>query len=157
MPSFTEAERNLLRIVQRDLPDSATPFAELAARTGLNEEAILDLLRKLKKNGSIRRFGANIKHQKAGYAWNAMVAWQASIEEADKTGPLMAEDPMVSHCYFRPSPGDEWPYTLYTMVHGRSRDDVSETIARLKARSGLEIHTVLESLEELKKTSMNYF
>ena len=157
MPRFTEAEQNLLRIVQRDLPDSATPFALLAAQTDMQEEEVLDLLRKLKENGSIRRFGANIKHQKAGYGWNAMVVWQASIDEADRAGPLMAEDPMVSHCYFRPSPGGEWPFTLYTMIHGRSKDDISETISRLKTRSALEKHKVLESLKELKKTSMNYF
>jgi len=72
--TFTEEERKILRIVQADLPDSLTPYADIAKEVGgVTEETVMNLLRELKDEGVIRRFGASIKHQRAGWGSNAMV------------------------------------------------------------------------------------
>lgn len=165
--SFTKAERAILRIVQQDLPDSATPFADIArqvtaelAETGetVTEAQVLELLAKLKDNGAIRRFGASIKHQRTGWNSNVMVAWMtASPEEADAAGAEAAKHPRISHCYYRPSPGEAWPYSLYTMIHGRTPEECLEVVEELRRTTSLDEHAVLESLRELKKTSMIYF
>ena len=73
--NFSDKEKAALAILQRDLPDSATPFADVAALTGLTEAEVLGLVQRLKAEGVIRRFGATLRHQKAGYGHNAMVAW----------------------------------------------------------------------------------
>jgi DNA-binding Lrp family transcriptional regulator len=155
--AFTAQERAVLRIVQKNLPDSLTPFADIAAAVGMEEGAVIDFLRSLREDGSIRRFGASIKHQKAGYAYNAMVAWIADEALADEAGLVAARHPLVSHCYYRPSPAPDWPYELYTMIHGRHPGEHNEVIAELSAATALRRYIVLESLRELKKISMTYF
>ena len=75
---FTDKEEAILRIVQKNLPDTLTPYADIAAATGTTEEEVIALLERLKECGAIRRFGASIKHQRTGWSHNAMVAWVAN-------------------------------------------------------------------------------
>lgn len=156
-PGFSGAERAALAIVQGNIPDSLAPYADIAAQTGLSEAEVLDLLARLKQSGAIRRFGASIRHQRTGWTHNAMIAWIASEEEADKFGPIAAQHPRVSHAYYRPSQADDWPYTLYTMAHGRSEAECLGVADDLLAAWPLRRYAVLRSLRELKKTSMTYF
>lgn len=161
---FTSVERAILRIAQKDLPDSATPYADMAqtvaGATGesVSEADVLALLTRLTDSGAIRRFGASIKHQRTGWNHNLMVAWMVdSLEEADTAGDIAAKHPRISHCYYRPSPGAQWPYSLYTMIHGRTAQECRDVIHDLQSTTSLRAHAVLESLQELKKTSMVYF
>ncbi len=155
--TFTETERAILRIAQRDLPDSLTPFADIAKAAGTDEASVLALLRRMKETGAIRRFGASVKHQKAGFTHNAMVAWKIAPEHVDEAGEAAAARDTVSHCYYRPSRMDDWPYTLYTMVHGRSAEECDAAITDLAALPYMAEHVALVSLKELKKISMTYF
>lgn len=155
--AFTEQERAILRIVQKNLPDSLTPYADIARETGVTEEEVLFLLRGMVEEGSIRRFGVSLKHQKAGYTHNAMVAWIVSREKADEAGEKAAEHPLISHVYYRPSSAPDWPFELYTMIHGRHPDEHKEVVEALRASTCLQEYAVLESVRELKKTSMTYF
>ncbi|MDR2051007.1 MAG: Lrp/AsnC family transcriptional regulator [Deltaproteobacteria bacterium] len=155
---FTETERRILSLVQKNLPDSASPFADIAASAGVSEEEVLDLLRSLLRDGSIRRFGASLKHQRAGFRHNLMVAWKvADQEEADLAARAAMENPRISHCYYRPSPAEDWPYEFFTMIHGRKKEDCLATIDFLLEHTSLREYAALESLKELKKTSMTYF
>lgn len=154
---FTDTERAILRIVQEDLPDSATPFADIAAAAGTDEATVLDLLRRLKTEGAIRRFGASIKHQRAGWAHNAMVAWNVREDEVDAAGEQAAKHPRISHCYYRPSSAADWPYTFYTMIHGRTEQECLDVVESLRRDIGLDEYVILSSVKELKKTSMTYF
>ena len=154
---FSQQQRDILRIVQKDLPDSLTPFADIARETGTSEEEVLDLLRTLKEEGVIRRFGASIKHQRTGWTHNAMVAWMVSPEDVDEVGRKAAEHPRISHCYYRPSPYPAWPYTFYTMIHGKSEKDCLDVVEDLRRTTVLDRFEILESLKELKKISMTYF
>lgn len=161
---FTTTERAILRRVQVDLPDSATPYADLAREVEnelgvpVTESEVLALLQRLAESGAIRRFGASIKHQRTGWTSNVMVSWMtASSEQADAAGEVASRNQRVSHCYYRPSPGLQWPYTLYTMVHGRSPEECRAVIEDIQRETGLSEYAVLDSLKELKKTSMVYF
>lgn len=154
---FTEQERAILRIVQKNLPDCLEPYAAIAEEVGCSEDDVLQLLRELKESGAIRRFGASLKHQKAGFTHNAMVAWIVSEDKVDGLGAFAAEHPMISHCYFRPSSAEDWPYELYTMIHGQKPGDCEAVIAELQKHPGFNEYAILESIKELKKTSMVYF
>ena len=154
---FTDKERAVLRIVQKNLPDTLTPYADIAEAVGLTEAEVLDLLRSLKEDGAIRRFGASLKHQKAGWTHNAMVAWKVRREDADAIGAKAAEHPLISHCYYRPSPAEDWPYELYTMIHGRSEAECLGVVEDVMKMTDLKEHAILRSLKELKKISMTYF
>jgi len=153
---FTDAQKRVLSLVQGDLPDGPEPFADIAKQAGVTQEEVLELLSGMKERGEIRRFGATLRHQKAGYGCNAMVAWYVDDADMDRIGAFMAARPEISHCYHRVNCMD-WPYNLYTMVHAKSREECSATIAELARLSGVEEHDVLESRKEFKKTSMRYF
>jgi DNA-binding Lrp family transcriptional regulator len=155
--TFSEAERRILRIMQESLPDSLSPFADAAREAGMEEREVLALLRSLREEGIIRRFGAVLRHREAGYGDNAMVAWKADRDAVDAAGAGMAGHPLVSHCYYRPSLAADWPYELYTMVHGRDAGERERAIRELARASGLSDYVVLESVEELKKSSQRFF
>lgn len=155
--SFTEQEKKILRIVQTDLPDSETPFADIAEVAGVGEDEVLSLLSRLKADGCIRRFGATLRHQQAGYGFNAMVAWYVDGDgDIADIGRSMAKRPEITHCYERENCLD-WPYNLYTMIHGQSRNDCQRVVEELMAETGVYQYEMLFSNEELKKTSMKYF
>jgi len=154
---FSDSEKAILRLVQGNLPDSATPFADIARETGTTEEQVLELVSRLKDSQAIRRFGATLRHQKAGYSHNAMVAWRLPENaDADAIGNAMASRPEISHCYIRRTT-PEWTYQLYTMIHGQNPGDHARVVQELSQATGLTDYDVLESVRELKKTSMVYF
>ena len=97
---FTDTERAILRIVQYQLPDTLTPYADIAREVGTDEETVLNLLRRLKEDGAIRRFGASIKHQRTAWSYNAMVAWIVDEAESEAAGEFAAKNPRISHVYF---------------------------------------------------------
>lgn len=155
--NFNKTEKKILAVAQSNLPESLTPYLDIANACDCTEGQVLDLLRKLKLAGTIRRFGASLKHQKAGWDANAMIAWQADREEADIWAPRVVRHPQISHAYFRPSDKADWPYTLYTMVHARNFEGCREVIHYLQNTWPFQKYIILQSLRELKKISMNYF
>jgi DNA-binding Lrp family transcriptional regulator len=157
--AFTDAECAVLRIAQADLPDSLTPYADMAAEAGMTEAQVLALLTRLKESGAIRRFGASIRHQKTGWTHNAMVAWKVDEAKVDLCGALAAGHEHISHVYYRPGSGtaEDWPYALYTMVHGRSEAECLDVVESLARTGPLKEYVILNSLKELKKISMTYF
>ena len=154
---LSEKERVVLSLVQGDLPDTATPFLDIARQAGVSESEVLELLQRLKDNGGIRRFGATLRHQKAGYGANAMVAWYVEDErDVNEIGEIMAARPEVSHCYHRKSCLD-WPYQLYTMIHAKTAEECGRAVKEISEATGLTQFDILLSRKELKKTSMQYF
>jgi len=154
---FTEVEKKILHIVQANLPDSATPYADIAKEGGNDEETMLNLLQIMKDKGTTRRFGSSLKNQKEGYNHNAMVALKVSEDINDKVGKIAAKHQLISHCYHRPTTHPEWQYNLFTMIHGRHEDEYMEVVEELRKTTELDEFAVLTSLKELKKTSMTYF
>ncbi|MEF3696338.1 siroheme decarboxylase subunit beta [Desulfolutivibrio sp.] len=155
-PQFSETERRILRMAQADLPDSATPYADMAASAGATEAEVQGLLARLKESGAIRRFGATLRHQKAGYGANAMVAWYVDDDDMARVGKYMSSRREISHCYHRINCLD-WPYNLYTMVHASSPEECRRIVEDLVRESGIDDYAMLLSRKELKKTSMEYF
>ncbi|WP_285906690.1 Lrp/AsnC family transcriptional regulator [Pseudodesulfovibrio pelocollis] len=153
---FTQTEERILALAGTDLPDTEQPFLSIAEQAGVDEQTVIDLLADLKKRKIIRRFGATLRHQKAGYGHNAMVAWRVSPERADEVGEIFAARPEISHCYIRRT-YPEWTYNVYTMIHGERPGQTDEVVAELEKITGIDDHCTLKSLKELKKTSMVYF
>lgn len=153
---ITERDKALIRLLQGDLPYSLMPFAELAKALQWTEDEVLDLTQSMLERGLIRRFGVVLRHQKAGFTANAMGVWPVPEDQAEEIGAKMAEFREVSHCYQRPTLPD-WPYTLFTMIHGRSAEDCQNVMERIAQATGIEDYRMLFSQAELKKSSMKYF
>jgi DNA-binding Lrp family transcriptional regulator len=159
--SLTQDERDLARLLQEDLPYSEHPFDELAAMLqehGVDVDGawVLDRTGAWVSSGVIRRFGAAIRHHATGFTANAMGAWTCPEERVEDVGRIMASFKEVSHCYQRPVL-PQWPANMYTMIHGRSREECEDVARRIREASGLAEPRLLYSVREFKKTSMRYF
>jgi DNA-binding Lrp family transcriptional regulator len=99
-----DKEQNLLRQLQGDLPAEKRPFRVVASRAGTSEESVLDTLRSLIHEGRIRKFGALLRHQKAGVTRNAMVVWAVPPDRTDEAGRIFVSFPEITHCYERRPP-----------------------------------------------------
>lgn len=156
-PMLTENERRVAAAIEGDIDidSDVDPFAVIAKRTGLDEAAVLDVIRGLRERGVIRRFGAVLRHQRAGITENALVVWAVPAEDVERAGTLAARRPEVTHCYER-TPPFQGVYRLFTMVHGHGRP-LAEIIRDLASDLGVQDYLVLESIEEFKKVSMEYF
>jgi len=153
---ITNEDIELIRVLQGNLPDSPTPFTVLAETLQWPVEDVISCASRLLEAQVIRRFGAVLRHQKAGFVANSMGVWQVNPEEAAKVGEIMASFKEVSHCYQRPTLPD-WPYNLFTMIHGRTVEDCGEVMRKISLATGVKTYSMLFSTAELKKSSMQYF
>jgi DNA-binding Lrp family transcriptional regulator len=133
----TEDERSLVRETVRGLPLVPAPYAEIARSLGLEEEDVVAKLRDMLADGRIRRIGAVLRHRRLGYEANAMVVWDVPDERLGGIAPALARDAAVTLCYRRARAAPDWPYNLYCMVHGRSRERVRNEVARMSGAYGL--------------------
>jgi len=153
---LTELEKKAIAAIQGDIPLTDRPYLKIAEALGIPEETLLRTLNDLCDRGIIRRFGATLRHQKSGFAANAMCAWLVDEERIDETGKKLAAFKEVSHCYRRNATGT-WPYNLYTMIHAKSENACRDIAERMSAAVSVKTYALLFSREELKKTSMQYF
>jgi len=153
---LTELEKKIIASIQGDIPVISRPYLEISKKLKISEETLLKTLKDLCDRGVIRRFGATIRHQKSGFAANAMVAWIVDEKRIEKVGKRMSSFKEVSHCYRR-NPTAEWPYNLYTMVHANNQDTCREIARTMSSETRVENYKLLFSRRELKKTSMKYF
>jgi DNA-binding Lrp family transcriptional regulator len=151
-----ETDRRIIQLIQGDIPLDVRPFAVLAEKLGMEEEELIDRVKSLQKRGIIRRFGATLRHQEAGFSANAMVAWMVREERIEEVGRSMAAFREVTHCYQRQSCKD-WKYNLYTMIHGDSEEQCHRIAEKMSAETGMTDYVLLFSEKEFKKTSMRYF
>lgn len=146
----------LIKALQKDVYLEAEPFQKIADSLGLPLSEVIEKVKELKGLGVIRRFGAALTPAKAGFKTNAMIVWDLEGKEEDKIGEIMASHPRVSHCYIRP-PFEGFTYSLYTMTHSNSDEELQDIIKELSEKSGLTRYRILRTVKELKKTSPVYF
>ena len=151
------SDKARIRVASTDIPHTLTPFKDWGVAI---EELREDLTQK-----RMRRFGAILRHQQAGFAHNAMVCFGlderrgstgSPTEARDERGAILAKNPHVSHCYERPA-FEGFPYTLYAMMHAQSAGDLDRYVKEAAASIGNPDYVVLHSERELKKTSFEFF
>jgi len=153
---MTPSEKELVRLLQEDIPLTQAPFADLAAATGMTEDEVLEKVRQWLADGTIRRFGAMVRHQRLGYKANAMSAWDVPDSQAEEVGLTFSRSSDVSHCYQRPR-AEGWDYNVFAMIHAATPEDCQEVAAKLSRQAGIDKYELLFSSREFKKISMKYF
>ena len=153
MPALTEDERRVLLAIQDGLPLVPEPYRKVGERLGLGEERVMETVRSLLAEGKIKRLGAVPNHYALGITANGMAVWDIPDDRIGEIGPKLGAMPEVSHCYRRPRHPPQWPYNLFAMVHGYSRDEVLSTVERIGRELGIDgrPHAVLFSTHLLKK------
>ena len=149
-------DRRLIVATQGGLPLVPRPYHALAEQLGLAAEEVMARLRRLLESGVIRRIGAVPNHYALGYTANGMSVWDVPDARIDALGEAVGRLHFVTHCYHRPRALPLWPYNLFAMVHGKSRDEVEAQVKRIAALLGVDCraHDVLYSSRILKKTGL---
>lgn len=155
----TDADKRMIDILQRDLPLDPRPFDIWAARAGVDADELLAQAQTFVDRSYMRRFAAVLNHRRAGFGANGMAVWKVPEDELEEIGPRMAAFRAVSHCYRRPTYPD-WPYSVFTMVHQRSKEACEEAIEAIAQETGItdpDRRAVLYSSYEFKKIRLMYF
>lgn len=149
-------DRRLLAATQGGLPLTREPYRDLAERLGLDEADVLARLRRLLDSGAIRRIGVIPNHYALGFTANGMSVWDIADDAIAEVGGRVGALEFVTHCYERPRRPPLWPYNLFAMVHGRTRDEVRAKVADIAQLVGSAArgHDVLFSTRILKKTGL---
>ena len=154
---LTALEADLLLAIQDGFPLSATPYADVADEIGADVDDVLAAVERLLADGCIKRIGCVVNHVVTGFTNNCMVVWDVPDEELDERGESVGSLPYVTLCYHRPRrEGQEWPYNLFTMIHGREAEAVDAKIDELAADHLPFDHERLYSTETLKQTGAQY-
>jgi DNA-binding Lrp family transcriptional regulator len=153
---LTPVEIESVRLLQRDLPLQPRPFEALARTNGVGADELLAAAKSLLKRGYIRRYGAVVQARKSGFGASAMGVWAVNGDGVDTIGVKMSQNKSVSHCYLRPV-YDDWPYNLYTIVHGRSVDECESIINDIAIDTGVDEKQALYPTREYKKARINLF
>ena len=151
-----DLERRLIIALQEGLPLVPAPYALIAEQLGVTEAVVLERVNDMLDRGAIRRIGAVPNHYAIGWTANGMTVWDVSDAAVDRLGEQVGALPFVSHCYRRPRAMPHWPYNLFAMVHGASREECTAKAAQIQTLLGADLrqHDILYSSRILKKTGL---
>ncbi|ADB54331.1 siroheme decarboxylase subunit alpha [Conexibacter woesei] len=146
----------VIRTLQGDLPVVEEPYAPAAAALGIDQARLLDHLAGMQERGLLRRVAAILYHRRAGFSANGMGVWKVPEEQILDVGRQMAAVRGISHCYQRPTYAD-WPYSVFTMAHGRSKEECDAILDSIAETHAIEERATLYSSTEFKKIRLLYF
>jgi DNA-binding Lrp family transcriptional regulator len=153
---YDERDIAVIRALQGDMPVVEEPYAPAAAELGWSQQELLDHLAAMQERGLLRRVAAILFHRRAGFSANGMGVWNVPEERIQEVGCRMAAVRGISHCYQRPTYPD-WPYSVFTMAHGRSKEECDAILDAIAADTGISERATLYSSTEFKKIRLLYF
>jgi siroheme decarboxylase len=146
----------VIRATQGPMDVVPEPFAPAAAELGMSQRELFDHLESMRERRALRRVAAILFHRRAGFSANGMGVWKVPEERILELGPRMASFRGISHCYQRPTYAD-WPYSVFTMAHGRSKEECDAILDSIAEDTGIEERRTLYSSTEFKKCRLRYF
>ncbi|MDQ6836449.1 MAG: AsnC family transcriptional regulator [Actinomycetota bacterium] len=153
---YDDFDRSVIRALQGDLPVTPEPYAPAAAELGVDQVHLLEHLRGMQERRLLRRVAAILFHRRAGFSANGMGVWKVPDQRILELGMRMASFRGISHCYQRPTYQD-WPYSVFTMAHGRSKEECDAILDSIAQDTGIEERATLYSSTEFKKIRLLYF
>jgi siroheme decarboxylase len=155
---YDETDVAVIRALQGPMAVEERPFDTAAAEVGMGTERFLGHLEGMVERKLLRRVAAILYHRRAGFSANGMGVWRVRGEQIPEVGKRMAAVRGISHCYQRPTYPD-WPYSVFTMAHGRSKEECDAILDRIADEHRLhgDDRAVLYSSTEFKKVRLLYF
>ncbi len=153
---YDEFDKDVIRALQGDMPVIAEPYAPAAAQLNIGQEQLLEHLQAMQERRLLRRVAAILFHRRAGFSANGMGVWKIPEPRITELGMRMSAFRGISHCYQRPTYAD-WPYSVFTMAHGRSKEECDAILDSIAADTGIDERATLYSSTEFKKTRLLYF
>jgi siroheme decarboxylase len=153
---LSDRDVNVIRATQGPMEATEQPFARAAADLGMPVTQLLEHLEGMRERRALRRVAAILFHRRAGFSANGMGVWKVPEDRILELGPRMSSYRGISHCYQRPTYPD-WPYSVFTMAHGRSKEECDAILDSIAADTGIEERRTLYSSTEFKKIRLRYF
>jgi DNA-binding Lrp family transcriptional regulator len=153
---YDERDVAVIQATQGDQPVVEEPYALAAEKLGMRQEDLLTHLEGMQERRLLRRVAAILFHRRAGFSANGMGVWKVPDERILDLGPRMAAFRGISHCYQRPTYRD-WPYSIFTMAHGRSKEECDAILDSIAEHTGVTERATLYSSTEFKKVRLLYF
>ena len=153
---LSELDVATIRAAQGPMEVTHEPYAPAAAELGIPQEQLLAQLESMRERRALRRVAAILFHRRAGFSANGMGVWNVPQERILELGPRMSSFRGISHCYQRPTYAD-WPYSVFTMAHGRSKEECDAILDSIAADTGIDDRRTLYSSTEFKKIRLRYF
>jgi DNA-binding Lrp family transcriptional regulator len=153
---YDEFDREVVRATQGDLPVIPEPYGPAAERLEITQAELLAHLSQMQERRLLRRVAAILFHRRAGFSANGMGVWQVPEDRILEIGGRMAAFRGISHCYQRPTYAD-WPYSVFTMAHGRSKEECDAILDSIAEQTGIHERATLYSSTEFKKIRLLYF
>ena len=155
MEKLNSKEKKVASFIQGDIPLVKSPFEKTGNFCELTGKEVLETTKELLKKGFVRKFGAILRHQRAGYRKNALVIWSVPPDQIEKAGRMLSAYNSVSHCYER-TPAFREKYNVFTMLHSKD-ENILSLINDMATATDINDYLILESIQEYKKISPEYF
>ena len=154
--SIDPTDRRIITATQSGLPLVPRPYARIAEDLGLDEDEVCSRMRAMQASGVIRRIAVAPNHYALGMTANGMSVWDVEDARVAELGQIVGNLDFVSHCYERPRALPDWPYNLFAMIHGQTRDEVEALRQEVAAILGPACRgsDILYSTRILKKTGL---
>ena len=130
--SLDETDKAILNRIQSDFPITPRPYLVIAEELSLTEDDIIKILKKLKKNGIIRRIGGNFVPEKLGFVSTlcAAVVPEHNIESFTK---VINRYPGVTHNYLRDGSFNVW----FTFI-SPSMKEIDSNLKQISKETGVK-------------------
>ena len=153
-----DLEGALIAAIGEGLPLVKRPYAEIARRLGCSETEVIDGIRNIIADGRLKRFGVIVRHRQLGYRANGMVVWDLPDDRIAELGRCIGRYSFVTLCYQRPRRLPDWRYNLFSMIHGKDRDEVIKQVEFIVSQCGLQDveHEILFSNRCFKQRGANF-
>jgi siroheme decarboxylase len=153
---YDDFDKAVIRATQGDMPVVPEPYAPAAEALGITQEQLLAHLEGMQERRLLRRVAAILFHRRAGFSANGMGVWKVPDDKIMEMGMHMSTFRGISHCYQRPTYAD-WPYSVFTMAHGRSKEECDAILDSIADATGITERSTLYSSTEFKKIRLLYF
>ena len=155
-PPLDATDREIVRATQGGLPLVPQPYHAIAEQLDLDPATVMARVQRMTESGAIRRIGAIPNHYRLGVVANGMTVWDVDDADIARAGRAVGALTFVTHCYRRPRHLPDWPYNLFAMVHGKTREETADHVAEISDLLGASVraHEVLYSTRILKKSGL---
>jgi DNA-binding Lrp family transcriptional regulator len=153
---YDDFDKAVIRATQGAMPVIPEPYAPAAAELGIGQDKLLAHLEGMQERRLLRRVAAILFHRRAGFSANGMGVWKVPDDRIMEMGMQMSRFRGISHCYQRPTYAD-WPYSVFTMAHGRSKQECDAILDSISEQTGITDRATLYSSTEFKKIRLLYF
>ncbi len=155
---YDDRDIAVIRALQGPMEVIERPYDAAATEAGMSTPELLAHLDGMVERKLLRRVAAILFHRRAGFSANGMGVWRVPTDRILAVGTRMSAVRGISHCYERPT-YEDWPYSVFTMAHGRSKDECDAILQSIADEHGLHgpDRATLYSSTEFKKVRLRYF